>query len=358
MDAYANASSDLVHCREEGSLGLIMLNRPDALNALNLEMCQALYAQLKAWAQDPRIAVVGIYGEGRAFCAGGDVRVLAKSGSEDGSDAEAFFRAEYQLNTLIKEFPKPYVALLHGAVMGGGVGISAHGTFRIALPKLTWAMPEAIIGMVTDVGTTHLLPRLGKGFGRWIALTGARLDRDDAAYLGLLTHTLEFDHIDALWDALSNTEPECSAQEVQEAIESCAQPADGSESALGNWRDVLMDTFAHRSVEDIYMQLSKLDADWARQAEKAISDSSPFALKAIYAMLQRGEILSFRDAISTEFRVTSRMVRRHDFSEGVRARLIEKDNAPQWSPATLAEVSDSEIAALFEPADNGDLELS
>jgi len=339
--------SDILFERR-GKLGLVKLNRPRALNTLTLDMVRALDAQLRVWATDPGIATVAIAGEGtRAFCAGGDIRALYDLGVAGKYDeALQFWREEYPLNTRIKEFPKPYVALLRGIVMGGGVGVSVHGSHRVALGDIAFAMPEVGIGFFPDVGATYFLPRLPPGVGLWLALTGRQLGAADALALGILTHHVPAERFDAIIAMLADgTHPDKALTAFR---------SDPGHAAVRDLQQPIARLFSRADVEDV---LAALDAEagrpalgaFAREAAEQIRLKSPTSLKIAFAQVRQGRSLDFRAAMRTEFRIAARIVRGHDLYEGIRAVVVDKDNAPRWHPATLAGVSEADVAAYFAP---------
>ncbi len=328
-----------------GALGLLTLDRPAALNALNEAMCAALHEALDDFAADAAVRAVAIRGAGdRAFCAGGDV-VTAYHAGRAGTDGwERFFATEYRMNAAIAAFPKPYIALMDGVTMGGGVGVSIHGSHRIATERTLWAMPETGIGMVPDVGSTAVLGRMGP-LGRFLALTGARLDGAEALAAGVATHYAPGDRLDALLDALA------AGQAVGDAIGLVAEEP-GPARLAGN-RAAIDRLFAGGTVEAI---LSALDADggeWAAKEAATIRRMSPTACVLALELLRRGAHADVGGALANEYRVVQRLKQGHDFYEGVRAQLIDKDRSPRWHPVRLAEVDAREIAAHFADGTGG-----
>ncbi|HEY1614898.1 MAG TPA: enoyl-CoA hydratase/isomerase family protein [Rhizomicrobium sp.] len=334
---------------QRGALGLITLNRPKALNALTRPMCREMDTQLAAWGEDSSIRAVAIRGAGeRAFCAGGDVRALYESGREGSPYALEFWRDEYRLNARIKHFPKPYVALLHGIVMGGGVGVSVHGSHRIVADTAMFAMPETGIGMFPDVGGSYFLPRCPGETGMYCALTGARLKMADMLYVGVATHAVAMSRWDALIEGLADGgDPDV----VLEDLGSRSGPAPMTE-----YRAWIDDHFAHRSVETI---LSSLDGggEWAKETAAVIRGKSPTSLKLSHRQLCLGREMTFDDCMRMEYRMVHGIIAGHDFYEGVRAAIVEKDNRPNWRPADLAGVSDSDIDGYFAPRPENELRL-
>jgi enoyl-CoA hydratase len=331
---------------QRGAAGLITLNRPQALNAVDHAMVVALAARLAEWASDPVVTRVIIRAAGeRAFSAGGDIRALYELGRA-GRQTEMlpFWWDEYRLNHLIKHYPKPYVALIDGIVMGGGVGISVHGSHRVAGEKFQFAMPEVGIGFFPDVGATWFLPRLPGGMGAYCALTGERLRAADALAAGVATHHAAAARFPDLIDALAGTVP------IDAVLAAFAEPAD--EGALAPLRPSIDRLFAGDTVEAILAALDAADgphADWARKTAAIIRTKSPTSLKVALAQVRRGAHWSFSACMHAEFRIVSRIVYGHDFYEGVRATIIDKDNAPRWRPADLAGVDDAAVENHFAP---------
>ncbi|BCW89097.1 Fatty acid oxidation complex subunit alpha [Alphaproteobacteria bacterium SO-S41] len=325
-----------------GAIGLVTLNRPKALNALTLGMVRAMTPQLKAWAEDVHVKAVVVRSTGeRGFCAGGDIRALYKSGIAKDSYATEFWGEEYQLNTLIKEYPKPYVALTQGVVMGGGVGLSVHGTHRVACETTMLAMPESGIGLFPDVGGTYFLPRLAGRVGLYLALTGARLKAADLRFLGISTHIAAYADFDAIVDALA------ASGDVDAVLRPYAEPvADAPIAAITHDIDA---HFGGASVEEVVASLAADPGEWAQAQAAIIRSKSPTSLKIAFRQMQEGRLLPFRDCMRLEFRITQQIQKGVDFYEGVRATIIEKDGAPKWSPATLEEVKPWMIDAYFAP---------
>jgi len=326
-----------------GCAGFVTLNRPHALNAATDTMVRALAKQLDLWENDSAIdrVVVTAAGE-RAFCAGGDIRALYeqyKAGEVQKSID--FWRDEYILNHRIKHYPKPYIALIDGIVMGGGVGLSVHGLYRIAGDRYSFAYPEVGIGFFPDVGATHVLPRLPGKIGLWIALSGLRVNADDGVYCGLATHRLASAQFPELERALTTDES------VGEILKTFSQQAEHGKLAADH--PLIDRIFALRSVEEI---LSALDGEMTEEAAKfakTIRQKSPTSLKIAFEQVERGGTLDFAEAMRTEFRIVNRVAREAEFYEGIRAVVIDKDNAPKWNPASLEAVSADKVASYFAP---------
>lgn len=343
-------SSDILFERC-GAAGIVTLNRPKALNAVTLDMVHALTRQLDAWAKDAAVTRVVITAAGeRAFSAGGDIRALYDLGRAGKLDEmRTFWRDEYPLNTAIKRYPKPYVALIDGIVMGGGVGVSIHGSHRVAGDRYTFAMPEVSIGFFPDVGATWFLPRMPGELGMWCALTGDRLKTADAVAAGVATHHVKSARFPELLDAL------CGNVSVDATIAAFAEPA--GEGAVTARRAEIDRLFAADSVESILASLDAAGTDWAKATAATIRTKSPTSLKLALQQVRRGRDWSFEDCMRCEFRIVSRIVDGHEFYEGVRAVIVDKDNAPRWKPATLGEVSDAEIERYFAPLGADELRL-
>jgi enoyl-CoA hydratase len=333
-----------------GRLGLITLNRPKALNALTHAMCVDMKAKLDEWAGDPEIWAVTIRGEGdRAFCAGGDIRVLYDSGRAGTPYAFEFYRDEYRLNATVKHFPKPYIALLRGIVMGGGVGVSVHGSHRVADDTAVFAMPETGIGLFPDVGGSYFLPRCPGETGMYLALTGARLKAADMLYAGVATHRVSVGKNGDLLEGL--TEGESPDNLLAALAETSHAPP------LREHREAIDCHFSAPSVEAVLAGLDKEDSDWARATAASVRSKSPTALKLAHRQLRTGRYLDFDACMRMEMRMVARVIQGHDFYEGVRATIIEKDNAPKWRPPALSEVVDRDIDQYFSPLHDRELVL-
>ncbi len=343
------AASDILFGRR-GVAGLVTLNRPQALNAVTLGMVRAFTRQLKEWREDPSITrVVVTAAGGRAFSAGGDIRALYDAGTTGRYDEMlAFYGEEYVLNTIIKHYPKPYVALIDGIVMGGGVGVSVHGSHRVAGDRFSFAMPEVSIGFFPDVGASWFLPRLPGELGAYCALTGERLNAADGIAATIATHRVASSRFGDLADAL------CGAVSVDATLAAFAEPT--GEGKLAPRRGPIDRLFKSDRVENILAALDaeRDDIEFAKSTAATIRAKSPTSLKLALAQMRAGATLSFQGCMQTEFRIVSRVIHGHDFYEGVRAVIVDKDNVPKWQPDTLAVISDSEIARHFEPLPNGD----
>jgi len=336
------ASSAPVITRLDGRVGRITLNRPQALHALTADMCRSMIQALLAWRRDAGVQAVLIDHAGeRGFCAGGDIRMLAESGASDGELARDFFHGEYRLNHLLFVYPKPVVAVMDGIVMGGGVGISAPAQVRIATERTTFAMPETGIGLFPDVGGGWFLPRLPGRTGTWLALTGARLKAADCLSLGLATHYVESAKLEALKAAIV-----LDPAQLWGAVQDVA--SDPGSGPLAANREAIDRLFAFDTVEEIFAALEADGGAWASSQLELLRTKSPQTLKVTLRQLRTGASLSdFADNMAMEYRIASRVVRRHDFKEGVRAVIVDKDNAPRWAPASVEEVSDEVLEQIF-----------
>lgn len=330
--------------RVESGVGHITLNRPKALHALNRAMCEAMTDALLAWREDDAVLSVLIDHSGeRGFCAGGDIRMIAESGAGDASEAKAFFLTEYRLNHLMFEYPKPITAIVDGIVMGGGVGISEPAEVRIATERTTYAMPETGIGLFPDVGGGWFLSRMPGETGTWLALTGARLKAADTVFLGIHSHYLPTDALEA-FHAILAVDPAHPA-DVADGLED-----DPGEPPVEAHVEAIDRLFAFNTVEEIFAALEADGSDWALAQLAILRTKSPQSMKVTLRQLRIGRTLdSFADNMALEYRLGGRVVRTHDFQEGVRSVIVDKDNSPNWSPATLAGVSDADLDALFAP---------
>ena len=350
--------TDDIVTRVEGQVGRITLNRPEALHALNAEMCRTVHRALKAWAGDDGVQVVLVdHAEGtRGFCAGGDIRMLAASGARDAAAARAFFAAEYRMNVAIARFRKPYVALLDGITMGGGVGISVHGSHRICTERTVFAMPETGIGLFPDVGGGWFLPRLTGELGTWLALTGARLKARDVAAGRIATHFVSSHLLGQMVRQLMEIDLSTGAAEgVEKVLNRYAQgPGEGSLAAN---LPTINRCFAFDRAEDIVAALRADGSDWAAAQHRALATKSPETVKVTLRQLREGAKLeAFEANMVMEYRIGWRKVQSADFLEGVRAVIIDKDHSPVWSPAALERVSDAAVERYFAPL--GDDELT
>lgn len=336
--------TDEVLTRIEGRVGRITLNRPQALHALTTAMCRAMTQALLAWRNDPAVKLVLLDHSGeRGFCAGGDIRMLAESGAGDGQAAREFFFVEYRLNHLLFEYPKPVVAVMDGVTMGGGVGLSMPARYRIATERTTFAMPETGIGLFPDVGGGWFLPRMPAHIGTWLALTGARIKAADCELAGVATDYVESTRIADLKAAVV-ADPD--------AIEGILvdYEADAGRPPLAAHQDEIDRLFAADSLETIIAALKAEGTEWAGEQLKVMQTKSPQTMKVALRQLRLGRNLrSFAENMTMEYRIGARVVQRHDFIEGVRAVIVDKDNSPRWNPPTPEGVSETLIDGIFSP---------
>ncbi|MFI9270249.1 enoyl-CoA hydratase/isomerase family protein [Kitasatospora sp. NPDC052896] len=331
---------DLVLARRDGRVGRLTLNRPRAINALDHAMVSRLDAVLADWARDDEVAAVVLTGAGeRGLCAGGDIRFFHDDAKLGGDAARAFFRAEYLLNHRISGYPKPYVAVMDGLVLGGGVGVSAHGSVRVVTERSGVGMPETTIGFVPDVGGSWLLARAPGELGTHLALTAGRMTGPDAVYCGFADHYLPSDRLPAFTAALADTEPARAVAEFALSV-----PA----SELAGQRDWIDTCYAADTVEEIVARLLDSGVPEAKEAAGQIGTKSPTALKVTLAALRRARRLpSLGAALDQEYRVSCAGLTDPDFVEGIRAQVVDKDRNPRWKPATLAEVGAAEVERHF-----------
>ncbi len=339
---------------QRGCLGIITLNRPKALNSLSTNMCQLMDQALLKWADDDAVKAVIIQGAGdKAFCAGGDVKTLAQNSPEDHHRATEFFATEYVMNSRIYHFPKPYIALLDGITMGGGVGVSVHGSHRIITEKTLFAMPESAIGLIPDVGGSYFMPRLPGKLGLYLGLTGARLRGADILYAAIGTSYMTSEKIEAFVRGLAEADI-ADAIDVDRVIADFAD--DPGDAPLDEYRDLIDAAFGEETIEDIMDHLDAIDHEWAAKTLSKLKKMSPVSMKVIIEQILRGGELAFNDAMKMEYRIVSHIVSyQSDFYEGVRAVLIDKDQNPTWNPATIDGVTDDMVAAHFQHL--GDKEL-
>ncbi|MGV0037814.1 enoyl-CoA hydratase/isomerase family protein [Mycobacterium colombiense] len=337
--------SDEVLTEVEGSVGLITLNRPKAINSLNQPMIDALSAILTDWTADDAVRAVVLSGAGeRGLCAGGDVVSIYHSARKDGVEARRFWRDEYLLNAQIAEFPKPYVALMDGIVMGGGVGVSAHANTRVVTNTSKIAMPEVGIGFIPDVGGVYLLSRAPGGLGLHAALTGAPFSGADAIAMGFADHYVAHGDVEAFRRAVVS-------DGVEGALAKYAtEPPASDLAAQRNWID---ECYAGDTVEDIVARLRGHGAAAANDAADLIATRSPIALSVTLEAVRRAaKLATLKDVLVQDYRVSSASLRSHDLVEGIRAQLIDKDRNPKWSPAHLPAVTAADVEAYFTPVDD------
>ncbi|WP_052848922.1 enoyl-CoA hydratase/isomerase family protein [Streptomyces avicenniae] len=338
--------------RVTGRAAHVVLNRPGALNALNHTMVRRIADALTAWEHDPAVGTVVVTGAGgRGLCAGGDIRAVHDDARDgDGTAAEAFWRDEYRLNARIARFPKPYVAVMDGIVMGGGVGVSAHGDVRVVTERSRIAMPETGIGFVPDVGGTRLLALAPGELGTHLALTGAPIGAADALLCGLADHFVPSAALPRLVDDLAELP-------AREAVARHAQPPPPGELAgLRGWIDAC---YAADTVEEIVRRLRAHGHPAAGEAAETLLTRSPTALKVTLAAVRRARGLgSLEEVLDQEYRVSCATLATADLVEGIRAQIIDKDRAPRWSPPQLGDVTETDVARFFTPLGPRELGLA
>ena len=349
----------------EGGLATLVINRPKALNALTLDNYRRFAPALRGWATDPSVHAVVVRGAGeRAFCAGGDVRAVYEAGRGITGDPDlpaVFFREEYELIRRIHRFPKPYIAIIDGITMGGGAGISVNGAYRIATERTLFAMPETAIGLFPDVGATRFLNRSPGHIGRYLGLTGARLNAADSLYCGFATQFVPHERVEEMIAALGRIVWETPSVHGQIDAALARFATDPGPPPLAALRPAIDRCFAGDSVKEILDALAVeagaggAHARWAAETRVELLTKSPTSLKVTLRQLMVGREYDLEAALALEYRLTQHVMAGHDFYEGVRAMLIDKDQKPRWRPATLVEVSDNIVDAYFAPI--GDREL-
>jgi enoyl-CoA hydratase len=349
----------------EGGLATVTLNRPQALNAFTLAMYRRFDPVLRGWADDPKVHAVMIRGAGeRAFCAGGDIRAIYEAGRGIAGEralTSIFFSEEYELIRRIHRHAKPYIAIIDGITMGGGAGVSVNGAYRVATERTLLAMPETGIGLFPDVGATRFLNLAPGHIGRYLALTGARLGPEAALYCGFATHFVRRERVPELVGALGQMAWRRGEEWAQTEEALAAVAGDPSRPPLALRRAAIDRCFAGDTVEAVLDALAReveaggADSKWAEETRAGLMTKSPTSLKVTLRQLIVGEGYDIEAALALEYRLTQRFMAGHDFYEGVRAALIDKDQKPRWRPATLAEVSDAMVDGYFAPLDEGEL---
>jgi enoyl-CoA hydratase len=339
------AATDEVLIRREGRAGRITMNRPKALNALTYGMLRGIREALVAWKDDSAVALVLLDGAGeRGLCAGGDVRSLTATRAQGSGYARAFWRDEYRLNALIGGYPKPYVAVQDGIVMGGGIGLSAHGRHRIVTERSRLAMPETGIGLIPDVGGTWLLAHAPGEAGIYLGLTGESMGAADAIYAGFADSFVPAAALPALVARLCDP----AGGEVASVVAAAAQAPGAGE--LAGRAGAIGRLFSGASVEAVAAALEAEPGDWAAEVRAALAQKSPKSLKLALAAIRGARRLpSLEEALKVEYRLVVRLFEDGEFAEGVRALLVDKDRRPRWSPPDLAGVGDDLVARYLAP---------
>ncbi|CAG9768744.1 unnamed protein product [Ceutorhynchus assimilis] len=326
-----------------GDKGVVILNRPKALNSLNLSMVSKIYPTLQKWESEKKLVIIKGNG-GKAFCAGGDVKAIAEAAFKGQKLGQEFFRREYINNGLIGSYKIPYIALIDGIVMGGGVGLSVHGPYRVATEKTLFAMPETQIGLFPDVGGSHFLPKLNGRLGWYLALTGVRLKGPDVLKAGVATHYVDSANLKTIEDALL----QCSQHNDIETVLSRYQKEDKSEFSLGPYLEQINNCFSAPTLEEVISRLEKDGSKWAQDTLNLLKKMSPTSLKITYKQLELGKEMNLLECLKMEYRLAVNCVEGHDFREGVRALLIDKDQNPKWDPATVKEVTEDIVQRHFQ----------
>ena len=335
----------------DNHIGRITLNRPQSLNALTLPMIQTLQIQLDLWEMDEHIhAVVVDAVLGRAFCAGGDVRFLYDKGRDDLSTAMSFFWHEYRLNYTIHQYKKPYIVLMNGVTMGGGVGIALHGKYTIASEHFTFAMPETAIGFFPDIGSSYLLSRCKHHIGMYLGLTGARLKAAEALRLELIHAYVPHESFPSILNALVHADLSVQAhKKVEETIACHLVEPDHVDEGL---RYTQIEACFNQSTLLEIMQALVLDGSaWARETHQALLKKSPLSLFITHALLLKAQTKTLKACLTMDYTVAYHCLKHADFYEGVRAVLIDKDNTPHWDPKSLERVTLDDVEAYFHRPD-------
>uniref|UniRef100_A0A1I7Z4E1 3-hydroxyisobutyryl-CoA hydrolase, mitochondrial n=1 Tax=Steinernema glaseri TaxID=37863 RepID=A0A1I7Z4E1_9BILA len=335
---------------------VVTLNRPKALNALNLNMIRSLYPRLQEWNDDKRVSMVIVKGSGeKAFCAGGDVLAVTRSAkANDGSTIHRdFFREEYHLNHLIGTCSKPYVALIDGITMGGGCGLSVNGRFRVATERTMLAMPETALGLFPDVGGSYFLSRLKSNLGMYLALTGYRLQGADVYHAGLATHIVNSEDLAKVEQALLDLPSEQITDRKVDQLLKEFRPSDVKPFSLSEEISHIESLFDGKTLEEILKKLSDDGSEWAQKQLKILSKMSPTSMKVTFRQLKEGLMLSYPNVFTMEYRLTQRFVEDHDFHEGCRAILVDKDRNPKWNPAKVEDVTEEKVDWYFSPLPEG-----
>uniref|UniRef100_A0AAY5KP97 3-hydroxyisobutyryl-CoA hydrolase n=1 Tax=Esox lucius TaxID=8010 RepID=A0AAY5KP97_ESOLU len=337
-----------------GNAGVITLNRPKALNALNVNMIRLMYPQLKKWETDKETDIVIIKGAGgKAFCAGGDIRAVTEAGMVGDPLAKDFFREEYILNNTIGTYQKPYVALIDGITMGGGVGLSVHGRFRVATEKTLFAMPETAIGLFPDVGGGYFLPRLQGQLGLFLALTGFRLKGRDVQKAGVASHFVESQKIAALEKELVDLKAP-SIEDIARVLDSYQK-----KSSLDAEKPFVLEKHIDVIDNGLNQVLLAYNIPWCFCIceTQTLAKMSPMSLKITFKQIQAGRTMTLQEVLVMEYRLSQACMKGSDFYEGVRAVLVDKDQSPKWNPSTLEEVSDKSVEDCFLSLEEHDLKL-
>ncbi|KTC76139.1 Enoyl-CoA hydratase/carnithine racemase [Legionella birminghamensis] len=332
---------------KQGYLGVATLNRPNALNALTLPMIQSLQDQLTEWESDRNIHAVLIQATpGKSFCAGGDVRWLYESGLRKDAQQMEFFSHEYRLNHYIHRYSKPYIALMNGITMGGGVGISLHGSHPVATENFVFAMPETGIGFFPDIGASYLLARLPNYLGVYLGLTGNRLRSQDALAAGLIKKIIPADYSQQFIELLKETD---LAVNPHQKVDACLGELPFNEAPLPVADIVQIEKhFKFNTIEEILVSLNAAEDEWSRACLDNLRQKAPLSLKITLMQIHKSRFLSMAECIKMDYCLVRHFMKDSDFYEGVRALLVDKDKSPHWNPKQLESVSEAKVADYFE----------
>ncbi|XP_046580141.1 3-hydroxyisobutyryl-CoA hydrolase, mitochondrial-like [Haliotis rubra] len=346
-----SSATDEVLFESVGDKRVVVLNRPKALNSLNLSMVRKIYSQMKSWESDPAVSMVIMKGTGdKAFCAGGDVRAVTEAGRSGDLLSREFFFEEYILNNKIGNYKLPYIAMIDGITMGGGVGLSVHGMFRVATERTLFAMPETAIGLFPDVGGGHFLPRLRGEIGTFLALTGFRLKGQDVEAAGIATHFVNSQQLPDLENALMELQKPQKSDIAQVLDQFHKQSSDPQRSFVLKPHLNSIDTlFGANTLENMFLNLEKDGSEWAVKQLSLLKKMSPTSMKITLRQLREGAAMTLQQVLNMEYRLSQRCLEDKDFYEGVRAVLVDKDNSPVWNPASIQEVSQEKVDWYFSP---------
>jgi enoyl-CoA hydratase/carnithine racemase len=352
-------ASDELPIEQRGGWVIVTLNRPRALNALSFDMCRALHDGLARWQADPAVQAVLIKGAGeRAFCAGGDLRWLYHVLDAQGVEAALpFYALEYAMNARLHHFAKPYVALLDGIAMGGGVGVSVHGSHRVVTERTVFAMPETGIGLFPDVGATYVLPRLRGALGMYLGLTGARLQAADCLWARIGSCHVPAERLEPLEDALVQADLGADAHGAVDRLLAGFHTHPGP-APIAEDSDRINSCYGRKDLRAVLEALADEETGWGKGQLAQLSTKSPTSLAVTFRQLREGAALDFDAAMRLEYRLVPRFLAGHDFREGVRALIIDKDGRPRWRPSRLEEVSPADVEEYFRPLPAGELPLN
>jgi enoyl-CoA hydratase len=357
VDQNPCSSASLVSVFQEGQVGRIRLNRPKALNSLTLEMVRLIADALDAFEGDPAIGCILLDGEGsRGLCAGGDIRAIHESGQRQDGEAESFWREEYILNARIAAFPKPYIAIMDGITMGGGIGLAAHGSHRIVTERSRIAMPEVRIGFVPDVGGTWLLSRAPGELGTYLGLTGEIIGGGDAIRAGLADIMVPSERLSGMIDTLSSLGRGAAPDDIRGILRSYSRQE--ADEPLWQHRAIIDMCFAHDDIEAIVSSLRRATGEFAQKTLASLLLESPTSLKVSLRLLRLARNSSLEDCLQREFRAAVHCLREHDFYEGVRAAVIDKDRNPRWQPDSIEAVSAADVDHYLTPHHSCEPEIS